>query len=639
MRARTMIFGWMLLSAATAIAQDAMPVTEVAPGAYLLEMPSKPKFIGSNVGWVIFEDYVLVIDAGFAPGARVALDEIRRVTDKPVRFVLDTHHHPDHAFGNGVFVEQGATIVCHEECQRIERGDSMNAKYSENADAGSIPWKTGTLTFRDRLVFDDGTQRVEVLHFGHAHTPGDAVAWLPRSKVLFTGDACVNGPFNYFGDADSKSWARVLERLTALGATTIAPGHGKIGDASVLALQARWISELRDAVRDGISKGFGKDDIANRIELPWYREWTGVDASSRTENIAHVFDELTGILPPNTFLTRMGITPDTTPLRSRSDWKAPKKVLVHASLGLPNLAHVAPGVELIPVSNPQDALSKVGDADAILGFCTPELLEKGVNLKWVQVGSAGVERYVGQNAIDSGRVILTNAQRIHGPPIAEHVFAMTLAVTRGMTGIVDAQRTGIWNPGVLRGDDGITELGGKTLFVVGLGGIGQEVARIGAGLGMRVLATKRTPGTPPDGVERLGGSADLKSFAAESDVIVNCLPLTDDTRGIFDAEFFAASKPGAIFVNIGRGKSVVTADLVAALTSKRLGGAALDVTDPEPLPAGHELWKLDNVVVSPHVSADSDLSDERALLLFRENLRRFAAGEALLNVVDPKAGY
>lgn len=623
-----------------ALAQEEIPVSQLAPGVYFLEMPSQPRFIGSNVGWVVFEDYVLVIDAGFAPGARVALEEIRRVTDKPVRFVLDTHHHPDHAFGNGVFVEQGAVVVCHEACQRIERGIPAESFQDSNRTFGeSIAWKTGTLTFDDRLVFDDGTQRVEVLHFGHAHTPGDAVAWLPKQKILFTGDACVNGAFNYFRDSDSKSWLRVLERMSGLGAATIAPGHGGVGDASLLGKQSRWIHDLRAAVSDGIAKGYGKDDIAGRLELPWYREWTGVEASSRTENVGHVFAELSGILPPTVFLARLGIEESDTPMRSLPGWTAPKKVLVHVRLGLPSLAFVAPGVDLVPFSNAQDAATKIADADAILGLSSAELLDKGERLRWVQVGSAGVERHVGHEAIASGRVVLTNAQRLHGPPIAEHVFAMTLSLTRGIRGIHSAQESGIWNAGVLRDGDRAVELEGKTLFVVGLGGIGQEVARIGHGLGMRVIATKRTPGAPIDPVEKLGGAGDLHAFAVEADLIVNCMPLTDATRDLFDAAFFAAAKPGAIFVNIGRGKSVVTADLVAALKSGQLSGAALDVTEPEPLPTGHELWTMKNVLISPHVSAESDRSDERAMLLFRENLRRFVAGDALLNVVDPKAGY
>jgi phosphoglycerate dehydrogenase-like enzyme/glyoxylase-like metal-dependent hydrolase (beta-lactamase superfamily II) len=620
-------------------AQQPIPVTELAPGVFFLEMPNQPRFIGSNVGWVIFEDYVLVIDAGFAPGARVALDEIRRVTDKPVRFVLDTHHHADHALGNGVFVAEGATVVCHAECQRIEREIQSAARDESSADAAEkIAWKTGTLTFEDRLVFDDGNQRVEVLHFGHAHTAGDSVAWLPKHRVLFTGDACVNGAFFNLADSDTASWLRVLDRCAALGPTAIAPGHGKAGDASLLALNTRWLTELRGAVQAGIARGFGRDEIQKSLDLPWFQEWTGVAANARKRDLDHVFAEATGILPPTDLLANLGIVPDGQPLSAQATWTKPTRILIAATIPLPAMKHVVSGVELVPVSSPADAMSKIGDADALIGFCTNDLLEKGTKLRWVQVGSAGVERYVSHEAIASGRVLLTNAQRIHGPPIAEHVFAMTFALTRGIKPMLAAQADGIWNANVIR-DGNVTELAGKTLLVVGLGGIGSEVARIGHGLGMRVIATKRSPGAPPPGIEKVGGAGELATFAAEADLVVNCMPLTAETTRVFDAKVFGAMKRGALFVNIGRGKSVVTGDLVAALKEGRLGGAALDVTDPEPLPGGHELWSLDNVIISPHVSANTDRSDERMLMVFRENLRRFVAGEAMLNVVDPQAGY
>jgi phosphoglycerate dehydrogenase-like enzyme len=183
------------------------------------------------------------------------------------------------------------------------------------------------------------------------------------------------------------------------------------------------------------------------------------------------------------------------------------------------------------------------------------------------------------------------------------------------------------------------EVGGRTLLVVGLGGIGTEVARRAHGLGMRAIATRNSSREGPAFVEKVGLPADLHAYAAEADVVVNAVPLTPATTGIFDRRFFAAMKPGGYFINVARGRSVVTDDLVAALREGRLAGAGLDVTEPEPLPAGHALWSMRNVVITPHVAAQSDREGERSMALVRENLRRYVAGERLYNVVDLARGY
>jgi phosphoglycerate dehydrogenase-like enzyme len=179
---------------------------------------------------------------------------------------------------------------------------------------------------------------------------------------------------------------------------------------------------------------------------------------------------------------------------------------------------------------------------------------------------------------------------------------------------------------------------GRTMLVIGLGGIGTEAARRAAALDMRVIGTRRSSREGPDFVEYVGLSDELFELAAEADFIVNALPLTTETTGLLDADFFSAAKRGAFLVNVGRGRTVVTDDLVAALESGQIAGAALDVTDPEPLPADHPLWQMDNVIITPHV-ASRDSNRARHMILFKENLRRFVAGDALLNVVDPELGY
>jgi phosphoglycerate dehydrogenase-like enzyme len=156
---------------------------------------------------------------------------------------------------------------------------------------------------------------------------------------------------------------------------------------------------------------------------------------------------------------------------------------------------------------------------------------------------------------------------------------------------------------------------------------------------MRVLATRRSSREGPDFVDRVGLPDELPELAAQADFIVNTAPLTDDTRHLFGKKFFAEAKRGAFFINVGRGGSVVQADLVAALRTGQIAGAGLDVTEPEPLPADSPLWKMPNVILTPHVAAASDLGREAGIAIVTENLRRYVAGERMLSVVDVDRGY
>ena len=183
------------------------------------------------------------------------------------------------------------------------------------------------------------------------------------------------------------------------------------------------------------------------------------------------------------------------------------------------------------------------------------------------------------------------------------------------------------------------ELRGKTMLVVGLGGIGTEVARLSHAFGMRVVATRASQKSGPPFVSYVGLASDLLTLTPQADVVVNSTPLTEATNGLFNRDFFQAMKPSAYFVNVGRGRSVVTADLVAALRAGQLAGAGLDVTDPEPLPWLHPLWRMDNVIITPHVAAQTDLRSTRVWAVLRENLMRYVRGDPLLSVVDTEQGY
>lgn len=303
------------------------------------------------------------------------------------------------------------------------------------------------------------------------------------------------------------------------------------------------------------------------------------------------------------------------------------------------LARVAPNVRVLSGLSPEEALARAEEVHgAEARYATPEFLAAARELRWLQAMSAGVERYVGiEGLTERPEVVLTNMAGVHGPAIADHVFALLLALTRDLRGAFDSARGSSWE--TADGPLAPTALEGRTLFVVGLGGIGNEVARRGRGFGMHVVATRRSGGAAPEWVDELGGPGDLERFLARADVVVICLPLTDETRGLFDAQAFAQVKPGAILINVGRGAVVVTDALLEALESGRVAGAGLDVTDPEPLPPEHPLWRLPQVVITPHNASRAELTGERQWALQLENLRRFGAGEGLLNVVDRAAGY
>ncbi len=238
-------------------------VENLAPGVYFHEGDLKGHGHCNN-GWIVFEDYVLVIDGNFPSGAKEILPKIKAVTEKPIRFAFDTHHHGDHAYGNLVWVENGAVPVAHagviEEMMKYETGyyGTQPGRWEDVAknrkDVAESKLKPPTLLFKHEMIFDDGKHRVELLHFGTAHTHGDGFAWLPKEKILFTGDACVNGPHNFASDGDIGEWIKTLEAVRKLGASVICPGHGPMGSAEVLEDQQTFFVELRKQVKKYLRK-------------------------------------------------------------------------------------------------------------------------------------------------------------------------------------------------------------------------------------------------------------------------------------------------------------------------------------------------------------------------------------------------
>ncbi len=336
----------------------------------------------------------------------------------------------------------------------------------------------------------------------------------------------------------------------------------------------------------------------------------------------------------------LGLQESATALADRAGWRAPRKVVVIGADAerIAWMQPAAPGVTLVGAADQATAVGAVADADAVIGECYADVIGAGPRIRWVQRMYAGVERCVAIPAFTERGIVLTNMQKIAGPVMSEHVLALMFGLTRGLATFIPAQARGEW------ADEAVPEsrmwsIEGKTLLVAGLGGIGTEVARRAHALGMNVIATRNTPREKPPYVSEQGLGADLPVFVSRADVIVNALPLTPETKGVFDRKIFDAAKRGALFINVGRGGTVVTADLIAALQDGRIGGAGLDVTDPEPLPADHALWRAPNLIITPHVAASTDLGEEPRWLIARENLRRYASGGKLLSEVDVKRGY
>ena len=340
-------------------------------------------------------------------------------------------------------------------------------------------------------------------------------------------------------------------------------------------------------------------------------------------------------------VAELGLRESNVRSRDLPGWRKPTRVVARVSRPeqVAALQAVAPGVEIIVADSAEQAAREAASAQVLLGYCDEEILSQAPELHWVQVYSSGVDRCVVTPGMHSGNKLLTNGQRISSPALAEHAIAMMMTLARGLDVYHANQLEGSWKRSVELGSGEFMELEGRTVLVVGLGGIGSQAAKRAHGLGMRVVATRGSRREGPDYVEYVGLAGEVNDLAAQADVVINTAPLTERTRGMFDSEFFAAMKPTAYFISIGRGASTVTDDLVAALKNGELAGAGLDVTDPEPLPEGHPLWIMPRVIISPHTGGRSDKGRDRLFLLVQENLRRYVAGEALYSVVDIERGY
>jgi len=290
-----------------------------------------------------------------------------------------------------------------------------------------------------------------------------------------------------------------------------------------------------------------------------------------------------------------------------------------------------PGVDVKAFSDPQDAVDDIADADAAYGTVPPDLLARAKKLRWICAARAGLGGAWFYDALVKSDVIVTNMRGSYNEHLAGHAVAFLLAFARRFDHYLPQKH---WQRG-----PGMIDLPSQTVLIVGVGGAGGEASKQCAAFGMRVLGIDPRVKVPPVGMSELATPDRLDDRLGGADFVIVTTPETPDTLGMFNARRFALMKRGAYFINIARGRCVVTADLVAALRSGHLAGAGLDVADPEPLPDDHPLWRMPNVLITPHVAilgTPYRLRWERILL---ENCCRFAAGEPLINVVDKRLWF
>ena len=333
-----------------------------------------------------------------------------------------------------------------------------------------------------------------------------------------------------------------------------------------------------------------------------------------------------------------GLREARQPVRDMPNWKVPKKVVVWQNADrLPALRAAFPSIAFDSVGSVDALPAALADADVYIGYCIPAGVNSDHQLNWIMSLSVGVEKCAASDVLKQRKTVVTNVQKLSGPEIADHAIALMMALNRGLDGFIANQATGTWDRSLYA--DKIWELEGRTVLVVGLGGIGKQVALRAHGLGMNVIATRHSRREGPDYVSYVGLSDELLDLTKKADVVINTAPLTDETRGIFNAEFFKAMQPHAYFINVGRGGSANTDDLLAALRAGELGGAGLDVLDPEPLPADHPLWHQPRVIITPHVAFRSDKLFERNWTLVFEEMRRYINGDKMISVVNLERGY
>jgi phosphoglycerate dehydrogenase-like enzyme len=316
-----------------------------------------------------------------------------------------------------------------------------------------------------------------------------------------------------------------------------------------------------------------------------------------------------------------------------------KKILVNSRRAdiVEELEKASPLARIVVVT-PETVMQEIVDADAFIGRITPEQVRAGKKLKWVGSMSAGVEYFLhlsGGTDLRDSDIVLTNNQIVQGPEIADHAMALLLTLSRDIDRFLEDKRHHRWQP---RPYPGI-ELRGRTAVIVGVGGIGTQIAFRAWAHGMSVIGVdpEDIPFMPV--IEKVVKPDQLNDVLPLADVVFMSAPHTPESHKMIGAKQFGLMKEGAYFIAVSRGGTYELDALTDAVRSGHLAGAGVDVTDPEPLPEDHPLWALDNVVITPHIAGRSDKDRERMVGTIKENIRRFVEGKPLINVVDKAKGY
>ena len=334
------------------------------------------------------------------------------------------------------------------------------------------------------------------------------------------------------------------------------------------------------------------------------------------------------------------VTMDSYPLAEPSPASTQARIkLVTGPTGISSpyrekLQAYAPNLEIRSCHTPEEYHQEITDAHVVLGGLSREDFLAARQLRWIQFIAAGVESILYPELVESP-VVLTNMQRMYSPTISETVIGLLISLTRRLNDYAEQTREHRWNA-----LDGLTEISGLTMGIVGMGGIGTDTAyRAHYGFHMRILGVDPKPLPKPAFVAELHSPEWLPQMIPQVDVLLSAAPHTPLTRHMFNDDIFRLMKPSAYFINVSRGWLVDSDALARALTEHRIAGAALDATEPEPLPADHPLWTAGNIIITSHSSAVSAGSTQRTMELFCENVRRYVNGLPLLNVVDKKRGY
>ena len=298
-------------------------------------------------------------------------------------------------------------------------------------------------------------------------------------------------------------------------------------------------------------------------------------------------------------------------------------------------------LDVVRLTKPDGIDQELADTEiAFTSYLQPEHFRLARKLRWVHSPAAAVHQFLFPELIDSD-VILTNARDVHGAVVAEQVIAMIFAVAKRIPQAVRFQQQKAWGQeSIWERDGGPCEIAGSTLGLVGLGSIGRNVAKHAAALGMKVVCVREHADQPkPEFVDKVLPSSRLSEMLAVADYVVLAAPVTPATRHMIGREQLAKMKCNAVLINVGRGSLIDEAALLDALQQHKIGGAALDVFDQEPLPPDSPLWDLDNLLITPHTAGMTAKLWERHYTLFAENVRRYLSGQSLLALVDKKSGY